>query len=190
MSRKKGTVTGIGKSQYSYFIQLDGDQFYYNTKFEPKCGKDDVVGITFSKTDEKRGNISKVEILEKNSDGYKSTSTGSDYKRGSQYTSGTDNRQDSIVFQSSRKDALVFVSILLGAEAFPVKGKADARRVQIEELLDELTSKFFAAAIDPRNSSVLSGAASKDGGDTDDSWGGDKDEEEGDSWERDDDWPD
>ncbi len=186
MSRKKGTVTSVGKSQYSYFIQLDGDQFYYNTKFEPKCGKDDVVGITFTKTDEKRGNISKVEILEKNSSGYKPTSSASSYV-GSQRAGG-DNRQESIVYQSSRKDALQLAVILLTADAFATKGKPDAKRVQIEALIDELTARLFKDAIDPKNSGPLKAESSSDDEEKE-GWDGDEKDED-DSWEKEDTWDD
>ena len=47
MSRKKGTVEKVGKSKFSFYIRLDNDTRYFNTKFEPKCGVGDTVGLEF-----------------------------------------------------------------------------------------------------------------------------------------------
>lgn len=144
MARKKGTVSRVGKGQYSFYIQLDGDDFYYNTKYQPKCGVKDVVGIEFTRKDDRRGNISKVTVLEHNSNGYE------EFKPTGGSGASGDSRQDSIVYQSSRKDALVYVGLLLGAEAFPLKGKPDDKRLQLEELIDETIAQFFKDATEPR----------------------------------------
>ncbi|KKL10320.1 hypothetical protein LCGC14_2556990, partial [marine sediment metagenome] len=77
-------------------------------------------------------------------------------------------RQDSIIFQSSRKDALVFVDLLIRNEAFALKGKAGAKAVQISELITEVTAKFFADAANPRDSDVLKGA--EDNAKEEDEW--------------------
>ena len=182
MSKIKGTVTRAGKGKFSYFLQLDGNDFYYNTKFEPKCGEGDVVGIEFTPKGDSRGQISKVVVLEDNSGGYdkansEKSADDSGSGSGGKYSGGGDRNQ-SIVYQSSRKDALVFVGILLGAEAFACKGKPDARRVQLDELLDELTLKFYGAAIDPAKA-VTADAVAEDGADesSDDDW------DDGDEWD-------
>ncbi len=181
MSKVKGTVTKQGKSKFSYYVMIDTkDGFYFNTRYEPKCGEGDVVGIEYESKGENRGNVKKITILEDNG-GPKGVPKSEWNEGGSKTGGGGGNRQDSIVFQSSRKDALVLVGILLGAEAYATKGKADAKRVQIEGLLDELTAKFFADASDPRKSKVLTDNAEleEDSGGGDE-WGGDKDD--GDEW--------
>lgn len=161
MAKVKGTVTGVGKGKFSYFIKLGGNEFYYNTKFEPKCGEGDVVGIEFTQKGETRGNVSKVVVLESNSSGYPGDAAPAAPSGGgySKAPAGNNDRQDSICWQSSRKDALVLVDILLKSEAFAIKGKADAKRVQIEELLDEVTARFFEDALAPRESAAYKGAA-------------------------------
>ncbi len=186
MARIKGTVSKVGKSEYSYYIRIEGDERYFNTKFEPKCGEGDVVGIEYEPKGDKRANIKKVKMFEQNSAGY-AASQPEEKSYSAPTGGGGSNRSESIVFQSSRKDALVLVGILLGAEAFATKGKTDERRVQIEELLDELTAKFYHAAIDPAKSAVLTGAQELAGDVATDSepddWGDDKAPASDDGWE-------
>lgn len=154
MSKCKGTVSGCGKGKFSYFITLEEKEgFYFNTKYEPKCGKGDVVGIEYMQKAENRGNVQKVKVIESNSNGYEDTSQSySSNSGGGAAPSG--GRQDSIVWQSSRKDALVFVGMLLANDGFALKGKTDAKRTQLEELVDEVTFTFFAAASDPKASNA------------------------------------
>lgn len=183
MSKKKGTVTRVGKGQYSYYIQIDTmDGFYFNTKYEPKCGTGDVVGIEFNKKDDKRGNVQKVTILEKNSKGYDPAPKG-----GSGGTVVSSDRNESIVFQSSRKDALVFLTLLLEQAAFATKGAAGTKEEQLTLKLDELTAAFYADAIDPSKSDALAGAAEEAEEDKEDEFEEDDDEEQGDF---DDEWDD
>ena len=185
MSKVKGTVTGCGKGTYSYFITLkEREGFYFNTKYEPKCGKGDVVGIEYEKKADNRGNVKRVEVIEKNSSGYEDTTGG-----GSGSGAGGGNRQDSIVWQSSRKDALVLAGILLSNEAFAVKGKADAKRTQIEELVNEITAGYFEAASDPKASNAYKTNASikEDTPEDDDA---PEEKKEGDEWDSGDEWDD
>jgi hypothetical protein len=135
---------------------LDGEAFYFNTKFEPKCGVGDVVGIEFDKKADNRGQIQKIVVLEDSGSpkgvqesagfggGSQSSASG-----GSNYTPNTD-RQDSIVYQSSRKDALVLAEILVSNEAIKLPKDADKRRMVIEELVNETTFTYFKAASDPQ----------------------------------------
>jgi hypothetical protein len=154
MSKVKGKVTGVGKGKYSYFITLEEKEgFYFNTKFEPKCGKDDIVGIEYEQKADNRGNVKRVEVIESNSNGYEPDAYKGENASTSVKAGAT--RQDSIVWQSSRKDALVMVGILLGAEGFAVKGKPDAKRVQLEALVDEITYGYFEAASDPRRAAAF-----------------------------------
>lgn len=201
MSKIKGTVSKAGKGKFSYFVLLDGNDFYYNTKFEPKCGEGDVVGIEFTPKGESRGQISKCVVLEDNSGGYakansetsggagssgsgsRSSNSGSGSNRGS----GGD-RNASIVCQHSQEMAIRTSEIILANEAFAVKGKADARFTQIVALIDTLTVKFYNDALDPEAAEFIKIAreiekdskSSDDGGD----WDGDEEEKsEGDNWD-------
>ena len=167
MSRCKGTVTSVGKGKFSFFILLDSkDGHYFNTKFEPKCGIGDVVGIEYEPKGDKRGNVQKVQILE-DSGSPKGVQERASSGGGAK---GGPNVQDSIVFQSSRKDALVFLGMLIAADAVKFKGKADALRLQMTETLDEITAAFFKDAAAPRKSSALTTAEEL----SDDATGGDK----------------
>jgi len=189
MSKKKGTVTAVGKGKYSYFIQLDTmDGFYFNTKYEPKCGKGDVVGIEYHKKDDKRGNVQKVTVLEKNSDGYKPTNTGGGGGGGGGGYQTDPSRQASIIYQSSRKDALVYLGLLLKNEAFATKGAAGKREEQIEEKLTQIIGEFYEDATDPSKSPALVGAeedAKEDAGDDEfeDDDGEEKQEDFDDEWD-------
>lgn len=179
MSKIKGTVTGCGKGKFSYFIVLDSKEgFYFNTKYEPKCGKGDVVGIEYEQKAENRGNVKRVEVLESNSSGYEDTSkaaSSGSYSSGG--GGGGGGRQDSIVWQSSRKDALVFAGLLVseGVKGFKLAGKPDARRTQVEELVDEITARFFEDASDPRACKAMTSNAAieddtPDDDTSDDAW--------------------
>jgi len=192
MSKIKGTVSRAGKSKFSYFIQLDGNDFYYNTKFEPKCGEGDVVGVEFKPQGDTRGQIKMIKVLEDNSGGYakanseKGDDWGGSSGGGSKKSSGGGgggDRQDSIVWQHSQEMAISLASQLLAAEAYAVKGKPDEKRVQIEGLVDELTARLFSDALDPRNSTAFKDnkVISEDSGEEES--GGDDD-----GWSDDDEW--
>ena len=183
MSRIKGTVTGEGKSQYSYYVRLDGNQFYYNTKYEPKSGIGDVVGIEFEPKGESRGNIKKLTVLEKNSDGYKGSEGGSWTEKptsGARSAPAGGDRQDSIVWQHSQEMALRLSTLILAWGGYAVKGKTDEKRLQVEGLVDELTARLFRDALDPRKSAAFTSAAEIDedaeGGET---WGKGEDKPDG-----------
>ena len=180
MARKKGTVTRAGKSKFSYFLQLDGDDFYFNTKFEPKCGEGDVVGIEYNKQNDQRGQVSKITVIDDNSGGYqKSNSERGSGGGGKSSGGGNDNRQDSICWQSSRKDALVLTGILTSNDLVKIP-KGDKGRVVIEALIDEITVGYFKDALDPRSSKAL-----KDMQEIEDDSKEDKDD---DDWDDDDSW--
>lgn len=184
MSKRKGTVTKIGKSQYSYYIQLDGDSHYFNTKYNPKCGVGDVVGITFDPKGEQRSQIKDVKILE-DKGGPKGMQDGGGSGGGSGGGGGykaEPGRQDSIVYQSSRKDALVLTDILVSNDAIKLPKDADKRRTIIEALVDETTVAYFAAASNPK---AAMKAEEEVKADADDDWE-DSDDEKSDDF--DDEW--
>ena len=188
MARKKGTVTAAAQSQYGYFVQLQetGD-YYFNTKFEPPCGDGDVVGIEYTDKGKGRGNVTKIKLLESNGPGFQKKAPPA--KRGAAGGYNDPARQDSIIFQSSRKDALVFVDLLIRNEAFALKGKAGEKALQISELVTQLTAKFFADAADPRNSDCLKGA--EDLAKEDDEWhDGAQEEAANEEWDGEDEWDD
>lgn len=180
MSKIKGTVSGVGKGKFSYFITLESkDGFYFNTKYEPKCGKGDVVGIEYEQKAENRGNVKRVEVLEDNG-APKGVQGGGGEGGGSGGKAETGGaRQDSIVWQHSQEMALLLAGTLLSNEAFIIKGKADEKRVQIEELVDELTVRLFKDAMKPLDSEAYKTA----GGIDSDSGGEESEKEEKGEWD-------
>lgn len=178
----QGTVSKVGKSKYSYFVMLDGENFYYNTKFEPKCNEGDEVKILFEQKAENRGNIKKLKVVSKG--------TGPAPQKTYGGGGGTDNRQDSIVWQHSQEMAIRYVDAMLAAEVIPLKGDFDAKETFIRSLVDEATVRFFNAAMDPRKSPAYEDTKKvedtvKDAGDD---WGDDDSGSGDDGW--DDEWTD
>lgn len=191
MAKIKGTVSKASKGKFGYFLMLDGNDFYYNTKFEPKCGEGDVVGIEYDPKGPTRGNVKRVQILEDNTGGYANANSesgggGGNFSSGSRGGGSSSNaggdRQDSIITQHSQEMAISAAALIISNDAYAIKGKPDEKRVQIEGLIDELTAKFFLQAEKPRDT-VLKGAAEieADAADTDDS-------DSDDSWSDDDEW--
>jgi hypothetical protein len=191
MSKRKGTVSKIGKSKYSYFVQLDDDGHYFNTKYDPKCGVGDVVGITFEPKGEQRSQIKAIKVLTDNGGpkGYQDTGGGG-YSTGGGSSGGgaSGGRQDSIVYQSSRKDALVMVGLLLDQDTVKVPN-GDKGRIVLEELVSEVTATFFKAASNPTEALKAQAGVDEDAGDD---WSDDEPAKPaasgGDDWDDDDDW--
>lgn len=183
MAKQKGTVSKIGKGKFGFFLMLgERDGFYFNTKFEPKVGEGDVVGIDYTPKGDTRGNVSKVTMLTDNGGPKGATAAPASTSR---YSASPD-RQDSIVYQSSRKDALVFLGLLVEQGGVKLAGAADAKRLQLTELLDEITVEFFKAAEKPRESNALSTEASVAKDSADDEWEQPEKAEESSEW--DDEW--
>jgi hypothetical protein len=156
MSKIQGTISNDCKKKgtYGWHIMLEEkDGFYLNTKFEPKCGRGDVVGVEYEQKKENAGNIKRLVVLEDNGGQAAASSSASEWNdapKSAGKAPPAGNRQDSIVWQSSRKDALVLASLLVETKTFKVPA-GDKGRVAIEGLIDEVTYTFFNAANDPRN---------------------------------------
>lgn len=190
MARKKGTVTRAGKSKFSYYIQLDGDQHYYNTKFKPKCGEGDVVGLEFNKQNDQRSQIKSIKVLESNSGGYDSSNSerGTGSAGGSSRSNSGGDRQDSIIWQSCQKVAAVLVEAEVAAGAVAAKGNPESKSAEIKGRFDELTVSLFEDASDPRKSKTyadVKGIEKDAGDDSGDGW---DDAGDDDNWDDDDEW--
>lgn len=184
--KRKGKVSKIGKSQYSYYIMLDGDNFYFNTKYEPKCGVGDTVGIEFDKKGDNRGQIKKVVTLEDagGPKGVQNSGGGGRSSGGRSYGGNDDDRQASIIYQSSRKDALVLAELILSNGGIKLPKGEDAARTVIEELVDEITVRFVKDATDPAKACKSAKEAEED---SSDDWD-DSSNDDGDEWSDDADW--
>ena len=149
-NRTKGIVSKTGKGKYSYYIRLDGDSVYYNTKFEPKCNEGDTVGIEFEPKGETRANIKNIKIFERGSG-----APPKQFGGGSAPAASGGDRQDSIICQHSQEMAISYLAVLLEQGAVKVTGNPEAKRTQLDATLGELTVRFFKEAEKPRDSSAF-----------------------------------
>ena len=193
MARRKGKISKIGKSKYSFFVQLDGDGHYFNTKYNPKAGVGDIVGITYEPKGDQRSQVKDIKLLEDNGGpkGYQESSGGGGGGRSGNGYQADPDRQMSIVYQSSRKDALQLAEIIVSNEAIKLPKAPDGRRTVIEELVSELTLRMFAEAMDPKKATASASKVEEDakGGDEDDEDWDDSDEGgSDDDWDSGDDW--
>ena len=185
MSKTKGIVTRIGDGKFSKYIMIDTkDGFYFNTKYNPKCGVGDTVGIEFESKGDTRGNVKKVVILN-DAGGPKGVQESSGGGSGGAGGQAGGARQDSIVFQSSRKDALVFVGLLVSTESIKLPKAAD-REEFLGNLVDSVTAHYFAAASDPKKSGVLAASEEIPEDNAKDNFDGEDKKE--DEWGGDDEW--
>jgi hypothetical protein len=143
MSKVKGKVARIGDGKFSKYIMLEErDGFYFNTKFNPKCGVGDVVGITFTPKGDTRGNISDVKILEDAGGPKGVQEDAAPAGRGKSYS---DDRP-SIVWQHSQEMALLLVTLLVSSESIKLPKAAD-REDFIAGFVDDYTVRFNAEAL-------------------------------------------
>src|SRR5690606_50439 len=148
MARVRGVVFRAGQSKFGYYVKLDGNDQFFNTKYPPKCEEGDEVGIEYTQKG-KSANITKLVVLSK---------AGPKNQGGNGSPTPAD-RNDSIVWQSSRKDAIEMAGLLLAHGAVKMPKGEDARAVIIAGLVDKLTYHFFNDAVDPRNSATFKNEA-------------------------------
>jgi hypothetical protein len=184
MAKVKGTVKLVGDGKFSKFVMLENrDGYYFNTKFDPKCGVGDVVGIEFESKGETRGNIKKLVLLEDNG-APKGVQEKKSSGGGGGGGGGRGDQGPSIVMQHSQEMGLRYVSILLQAEAIKLPAAAK-REAFLSTLVDESTQRFYVEAFAPaapaKPESAEKSEKPKSGGD--DEW-----PEEGESEDKDDEW--
>lgn len=141
MARVRGVVFRAGQSKFGYYVKLDGNEQFFNTKYPPKCEEGDEVGIEYTQKG-KSANISKLVVLSK----------AGPKEQGGNGNQSAGDRNDSIVWQSSRKDAIEMAGLLLSNGAVKLPKTEDARAVIVAGLVDKLTFSYFQDAVDPRNS--------------------------------------
>ena len=189
----QGKVTKASKTKYGYFVQLNGQDFYYNTKYKPKYGEGAEVKLKYEPKGESRGNIVATKVISDPAGGYDNANSESSNSGGGRggsrggYSRGGDDRQDSIIMQCAQKVATPFLALLLERGAVVVKGSPDEIRTQLTEVRRELEAEFYRAAKDPLNSPALKTADSidkdfdddfDDAPSTDDGW----DDDSGSDW--------
>lgn len=169
MAKVRGVVFRAGKSKFGYYVKLDGNETFFNTKYEPKCEQGDEVGIEYVQKG-RSCNISKLVVLSK----------AGRREQGGNGNPAPADRNDSIVWQSSRKDAIAAADLLLRNGAVKLPKTEDGRAAIIAGLVDKLTYVYFNDAVDPRNSSTFKNEAGvqEDAEEPKEEWGGEGEAEE------------
>lgn len=156
ISAVKGTVQQVKDktTQYGvmYDVRVDG-KWYGAGKNHPGVVAGDMVEFVakangnFSNV---QGGINKIEGETVNvSRGTVATPAAAPaYVAPQKYSGGNDDRQSSIILQSSRKDALEFLQVLIAAGALPMSDSTAAkakvsRQGALEALLDDYTARFY-----------------------------------------------
>lgn len=121
-----------------YSVKLDGDPRYYRCKgHNPGSVEGKEVAFTVSDLTDKDAQVDtkSIKVVEaKAQQSNASVGTAS---------IGTTSRDSSIHYQSSRKDALVFVGMSVAAGALKLPAKEAARLDALEALVDAKTAEYY-----------------------------------------------
>lgn len=144
-----GVVEVIRQNEKGIWSMNVDNVWYGFYKTEPKCKTGDTV--TFEA--EQKGNfwnakpatLKKAVVSPTASPAAEAVAVGGSGTARTQTWDGGDKRQDSIIFQSSRKDALEFLGILVDTGVVDVsKVKAADKASVLETYLDQYTDRFVA----------------------------------------------
>jgi hypothetical protein len=196
MAKVKGKLTRVGKGKFGFFLMIEErDGFYFNTKFEPKAGAGDVVGIEYEPKGETRGNVKKVVLLEDNGGpkGAGGSSSGGSSNKGGGYRANP-GKEASIVWQHSQEMAVRVVTALLANEAVKLPANQAKKEEVIRSLIGSYTVELFTDAQNPLESETYKTFKAENSADEseekapakDDDWS--KDDDSDDWGAGDDDW--
>lgn len=153
MAKITGVVTAIYDKKFddggeARSIKIEGSPLYFRLgkrKFEGIVAKGNTVELFYEQTDDKAAKVTSDVTLAKKAQAVETTAaaTGGAAKTYGNQSSG-DDRNASIVYQSSRKDALVFVDFLLRNSAVVIPAKQTSKVAFLEALLDKYTASFVA----------------------------------------------
>jgi len=150
MTQQKGRVENIvvkegatnGKPWALYSIKV-GDN-YYGVGFDsPPCKEGDVVEFDAGTNAKGYGEAKNIVVVEGASEAAPAAASPATKDNGGGYV---DKRNISIQLQSSRKDALVTLQIMQGADAipFPKDMEESARYDMLLQFVDELTAHHYS----------------------------------------------
>lgn len=138
MSTITGQVFKVYPSKFkkgSYQIKLEGDSVYYNTRKPGPAEPGVYVSFEATAYNEKQWDIQGDVTVVKASASAAPVSAGG---------GGGGARDAAIQYQSARKDALVFLSVLLENGALDIsKAKIGAKVGILEAVLDKYTAQFY-----------------------------------------------
>lgn len=167
-----GVVEYIGQKSGFWNIKLDDDQWYGFGKTEPKCAKGDTIEFDVEYNGRYANAANKtLNVLERAQRGGGGASRGgntqqrdsgsrgnSGYREGRTRPRASDDqssskspaksawdegRQNSIVFQSARKDALEFVKLLGTLNLMELKGSKSDQMGAVELYVAKFTEQFY-----------------------------------------------
>lgn len=137
---EKSGTSKKGKAWTLYAVKVDG--VHYSCGFDrPSVNPGDYVSIVVVKDDRGYDSVGKLTVLPAPAQAQVSSAA-------SATTHPAGDRNSSIVYQSSRKDALELVQLLMAEDALPISaaktaaGKA-ARYAELLALVDKLTVQLF-----------------------------------------------
>jgi hypothetical protein len=134
--------TKSGKPLRSPLYSINMNDTWFNFGFDnPKVSKGD--SVSFEAKKDQYGMVGDASSVVVNSS--VGNSAGSSV---AVVATSSNNRQNSIVYQSSRKDAINVVGILLDVDAISLPAKKDKMDV-ILSLVDTITEEYAVAALNP-----------------------------------------
>jgi len=141
VSIKNETRAGKALRSPLYSFKLDNQQWYNCGFDDPKVGQGDVVGFTY--TEDTYGYaVQKGTVVAMESTPTTAGRTGKAIKV-------ANDRQNSIIYQSSRKDAIQVIGIAIEAGAVTLPTTKSDKFDAILELINLITDQFAFAALSP-----------------------------------------
>lgn len=183
MAKFNGVVQKVYEKTFddgnkAYSIKLEGSPLYFRMGKKRNAGTvepGNTIEFFGEQTDEKSAKVTSEITASKKAAPQETSQAATGGKTYGSGSNGGDDRNASIVYQSSRKDALTLVGILLQANAVAVPAAAAKKLAFIEALVDRYTSSFIA---DVGSQGAVSRAvpAEKPKAVVKDEWEGDEDE--------------
>jgi hypothetical protein len=131
----QGTVNKINYNGKAYSAQVDNE--WYGAGFDqPKFSEGDTIEFNV----EQRGKFKNLQYPKVLGSAVSGSSGGS---TASAPEPRVDTRNISIVYQSSRKDAIEFVAMLLANQAVPLPTKKSDQADAIKALVEDYASQFY-----------------------------------------------
>ncbi len=162
----KGTVKVVKQNDYKFYsVKIDDTWYGTGAKNDPKVVAGDYVEGEYELEKGKYKTITKAGLVKaKGTEPTTGTSTGGAPATGGGSTMSWAAKDDSIRYQSSRKDALAFLGLPGVLEGIAGKAKPALKLGVIEATLDRYTAAFFEdvstfGAVARANATVVDEAA-------------------------------
>jgi len=136
----QGNVEVITKNKAGFWnVKLDDEQWYGIGKSSQGIEKGQVIKFPWKANGNFKNSTADVEVV--------SAGASPSYSGGT--STGGDNRQNSIIYQSSRKDAIEFVKLAIDTGAITLPAKKAAKMEALEQFILNTTELFAVLAANP-----------------------------------------